>query len=443
MKRQLLDSLINWQNKVERKPILIDGARQTGKTYLLRNLFGQRFNNVVRIDFLERPSFAEAFENSLTPQDIISSLELLTEQVIDPTNDLVIFDEIGECPRAVTSLKYFAEQTPHYFIAASGSNIGLLNSFPVGKVEQHYLRPLSFKEYLWATEQPALIKAFEERQNSAAAHTKLMEQLTDYYFTGGMPEAVSEWFRLKDESILTRIEAVSQIHANLIEGYQRDFGKYSGQIDAQLIEAVFNAIPAQLASVVDESVKRFRFKDVYGKKSRYADFENAIAWLHRCRLTLLNYPIEGRPQAPLAAYKKDNRVKLYLFDTGLLNHMLGSSYREIKNQAYDYKGYIAENFVQQEFAVGGLEPSFGWSDARAEIEFIVSDDSGQIIPVEVKSGTRTRAKSLLSYKQRYSPERTIKLSATQGSALVEKHNIVRPLYYVETIFDLLSESSKL
>ncbi|PTB82982.1 AAA family ATPase, partial [Pseudidiomarina aestuarii] len=260
---------------------------------------------------------------------------------------------------------------------------------------------------------------------------------------GGMPEAVSEWFRLKDESILTRIEAVSQIHANLIEGYQRDFGKYSGQIDAQLIEAVFNAIPAQLASVVDESVKRFRFKDVYGKKSRYADFENAIAWLHRCRLTLLNYPIEGRPQAPLAAYKKDNRVKLYLFDTGLLNHMLGSSYREIKNQAYDYKGYIAENFVQQEFAVGGLEPSFGWSDARAEIEFIVSDDSGQIIPVEVKSGTRTRAKSLLSYKQRYSPERTIKLSATQGSALVEKHNIVRPLYYVETIFDLLSESSKL
>ncbi|PTB83112.1 AAA family ATPase, partial [Pseudidiomarina aestuarii] len=182
MKRQLLDSLINWQNKVERKPILIDGARQTGKTYLLRNLFGQRFNNVVRIDFLERPSFAEAFENSLTPQDIISSLELLTEQVIDPRRDLVIFDEIGECPRAVTSLKYFAEQTPHYFIAASGSNIGLLNSFPVGKVEQHYLRPLSFKEYLWATEQPALIKAFEERQNSAAAHTKLMEQLTDYYF---------------------------------------------------------------------------------------------------------------------------------------------------------------------------------------------------------------------------------------------------------------------
>ena len=437
MKRLLLDKLLAWKAKPSRKPLVIDGARQTGKTYLLQNLLGNEFENTLRLDFLENPELAQAFEGSLSPEDIIMNIELLTGQVFNASTDLLILDEIGECPKAVTSLKYFAEKAPQFYIAASGSNIGLLSAFPVGKVEQHNLRPLTFREFLLASGEPALIKVYENQTNSPAAHSKLFDKLTDYYFTGGMPEAVSTWFSLADDSILTRTEAVSTIQADLVEGYKRDFGKYSGKLDAQLIESLFSNIPSQLSSVFDESVKRFKFKGVYERKSRYADFESAISWLHRCRLTLQNYPVAGTPRSPLAAYQKNNRVKLFLFDVGLLNQMLSTSYKEIKQQGYEYKGYIAENFVQQELAAIGIEPSFSWNDARAEIEFIVSNDSGQVIPIEVKSGNRTRAKSLQSYISKCSPHKTIKLTGTQGSSVLESNNIVMPLYYVEYVTEHL------
>jgi predicted AAA+ superfamily ATPase len=433
MKRILLDQLLAWKQRPTRKPLLLDGARQTGKTYLLQNLLGQTFEHVLRIDFLASPNMAEAFADALNPKDIITNLELLTGQTFNPSSDLLILDEIGECARAVTSLKYFAEQAPTWFVAASGSNIGLLTSFPVGKVAQYNLRPLTFEEFLWASGETTLIRAFEQQAQSSAAHSQLMDQLTDYYFTGGMPEAVDAWFSLPERSLLERIAEVSSIQANLVEGYQRDFGKYAGKVNAQLIEAVFRHIPMQLSSVMDESVKRFKFKGIDACKSRYADFEGAIMWLHRCRLALKNYPIEGLPRLPFAAYQKENMVKLYLFDVGLLNHILGTSYREIKKQAYEYKGYIAENFVQQELTALGIEPSFSWGDARAEIEFMLANEEGQIVPVEVKSGSRTRAKSLQSYVQKCQPHKTLKLTGTQGSSPLEKVNIVMPLYYVKYI----------
>ncbi|MBU2071737.1 MAG: AAA family ATPase [Gammaproteobacteria bacterium] len=429
MERDLLTALLRWKAKPERKPLLIDGARQTGKTYLLQVLLGGQFARVLRIDFLESPQMQDAFAGSLSPADVLSNIELLTGQPFNIATDLLILDEIGECPRAVTALKYFAEQTPQAFIAASGSNIGLLNTFPVGKVEQYNLRPLTFREFLLASGEAVLLKAYDAGQNSAAAHTKLFDKLTDYYFTGGMPEAVSLWFKLAEHSILERVKAVSQVHADLLAGYVRDFGKYSGKVDAGLIEAVFTAVPAQLAAVMDESVKRFKFKHVYERKSRYQELESGIIWLEKCRLILKNYPVEGTPRSPLAAYKKDNMVKLFLFDVGLLNHMLGVSYLEIKQQNYAYKGYIAENFVQQELAALGVDPSFSWSDARAEIEFIFSDGAGNVIPLEVKSGKRTKARSLQSYIEKCNPIKTIKLTGTQGSSPLEQQHLVYPLYY--------------
>jgi predicted AAA+ superfamily ATPase len=431
MKRTLLNSLMTWKNQPERKPLLIDGARQTGKTFLLQILFGKTFANTLRIDFLENPAFKEAFESSLAPDELLINIELITGQSFNPETDLLILDEIGECERAVTSLKYFAEKAPTYFVAASGSNIGLLNTFPVGKVEQYYLRPLTFKEFIYASEETALIKAFDTQASSATAHHILMDKLTDYFFTGGMPEAVAVWYQYKNASILERVEKVSKIHADLVEGYRRDFGKYAGKVDATLIESVFSSIPAQLSIVMDESVKRFKFKNIYQRKSRYSDFENAIHWLLRCRLALANYPIEGAPKSPLAAYKKDNMIKLFMFDIGLLSHMLGSSYKEIKQQNYEYKGYIAENFVQQELTAMGIDPSYSWNDARAEIEFIVTNEAGAIFPIEVKSGKRTRAKSLTSYIEKCDPSKTFKLTGTQGSSALEKEHIVMPLYYTQ------------
>lgn len=429
MQRSLTQQLLAWKAQPARKPLLIDGARQTGKTTLLTTLLGQTFKKVLHIDFLESPAMADAFSGSLTPQDVITNLVLLSDQPFDPSSDLLILDEIGECPRAVTALKYFAEKAPHYFVAASGSNIGLLTAFPVGKVEQYNLRPLTFHEFLMASNDASLLAAFEQQTNSAAAHTRLFDALTDYHFTGGMPEAVHTWFQLKESSILARVQAVTQIHSDLVAGYQRDFGKYAGKADASLIEAVFRNVPAQLSAVLDDSVQRFRFKGVYERKSRYGELESAITWLEKCRLVLKNYPIEGTPRYPLAAYKKDNRFKLYLFDTGLLNHMLGVSYKAIKQQGYEYKGFVAENFVQQELVALGQDPTFAWLDARAEMEFIVADNAGRIVPIEVKSGKRTRAKSLQSYIDKCTPHKTIKLTGTQGSSVLEQHNILAPLYY--------------
>ncbi|MFW8564730.1 ATP-binding protein [Orrella sp. 11846] len=429
MQRILLKSLMVWKNQSVRKPLLIDGARQTGKTYLLQELFGRTFANVLRIDFLENPAYKEAFAGSLSPDDVLLNLELLSNQAFNPETDLLIFDEIGECERAVTSLKYFAEKTPSYFVAASGSNIGLLNTFPVGKVEQYNLRPLTFQEFIYASKEQALIKAYDDQANTQVAHTLLMDRLTDYFFTGGMPEAVNAWYQYKDSSILERIERVSKIQADLVDGYRRDFGKYAGKVDATLIESVFNSIPSQLSLVYDESVKRFKFKNVHERKSRYNDFETAIHWLTCCRLALPNYPIEGRPKSPLAAYKKENMVKLFLFDVGLLNHMLGSSYLEIKQQDYEYKGFVAENFVQQELTAIGIDPNYSWRDARAEIEFILATDEGDIVPVEVKSGKRTRARSLASYIEKCAPVKTFKLTGTLGSSALEQTHIVMPLYF--------------
>ena len=439
MRRQLVTELSAWKDSKQRLPLLLDGARQTGKTYLLTQLFAQQFSRYLHIDFLERPEFIGAFEGALTPAKLLANLQLLSGQSFDPKTDLLILDEIGECPRAVTSLKYFAEQMPEAFVVASGSNIGLLNSFPVGKVQQHNLRPLSFHEFLMASRQDMLVQAFEQRERSKIAHELLMQQLIDYYFTGGMPAAVKAWFSIDEMQILERINAVDRVHANLIAGYQRDFGKYAGQTNAQLIDAVFKQIPAQLSSVVDDSVKRFRFKSVYPPKSRYADFESAINWLHQCRLVLLNYPIEGQPRAPLVALRKPSRVKLFLFDVGLLNHMLGTTYQQIQQQAYAYKGFVAENFVQQELAVLGLEPTHAWTSSGAEVEFLLTDHLGQIVPVEVKSGSRTRARSLVSYVERYRPAKTVKLSALSGETRTTNNTtaIQVPLYDVAFLPGLL------
>ena len=420
--------------------MLIYGARQTGKTWLLKNLLGKEFKRVLHLDFMENPGLAEIFEGSLSPETTISNIELHTGQPFNPEQDLLILDEIGECQRALTSLKYFAQDTPTWFVAASSSNMSLLRSFPVGKVEQYRLRPMTFAEFIQASGKAILIRAFEAQDDSATAHSIFSDQLTDYYFTGGMPEAVSEWFAQPDGSLLQRTETVAQIHQKLLEDYSRDFGKYAGKADAQLIEMVFNAISSQLSAAVDGSVKRFRFKDVHPRKERYANFATAIDWLHKSLLVLHNYPLEGRLRSPLLPYRKPNMVKLFLFDVGLLNSMLGTSYSEIKEQAHEYKGYVAENFVQQELAAMGMEPSYSWHSTRAEIEFVLKNDKGEIIPVEVKSGKRTRAKSLRAYMDKYSPPLAIKLTGARVShqdVADRRTPITLPLHYVHHLPDCL------
>jgi len=365
----------NWKESDRRKPILLDGARQVGKTYLVEQIFGQNhFSKVHKLDFLANPKLSALFDDGLDPSVLLNNIEIHLNTSINVDTDLIFFDEIGESQSAVNSLKYFSEQLPQAFICASGSNIGLLDSFPVGKVKILELFPLCFEEFLMASENSKLLEAFRTQSRLKSIHDLLWKAVLDYYFVGGMPEAVANWYNCKDKGMYERTEIVKQIHANLINGYLHDFGKYSGKANAQHIESVFRNVPRQLSRNMDGSVKRFMFKDVIVKKQRYTQLSSPISWLEKTKLVSKCYPISSQPSMPLASLIKENIFKLFFFD---------------RTQA------------------------------------------GEIIPIEVKSGTRTRAKSLKFYSERYNPSKTIKLIGSVGGNNEDKTNLVWPLYYAQ------------
>lgn len=435
LQRLLYADLLAWKLQPKRKPLLLDGARQVGKSWLIDQQFGPcEFRKVHKLDFRAEPGLADLFSESLDPGTVLSKIELRFNRAIDIEQDLIFFDELGECQPAVDSLKYFAENLPQAFICASGSNIGLLDSFPVGKVQQLGLFPLCFEEFIMATGQARLLQAFREQMKNQAVHRLLWSQLLDFYFVGGMPEAVASWFEV-EASAHERVQKVVQIHADLIAGYQRDFGKYAGKYHGQQIEAVFQNVPRQLASTQDGSVQRFKFKDVIAKKRRYRELQGPIDWLEKASLVWKCYPIDGKPESPLLVRARANIFKLYLFDVGLLGHMLGMTYADQRAQDMSYKGYIAENFVLTELRARVAYPLYGWEQARAEVEFLHRCDDGEVIPVEVKSGKRTQARSLRSYIDRYTPTRAIKLIGGLGGnpdGALE----VWPLYYAQYLRDL-------
>ena len=429
LQRLALEQLAEWKRRGPRKPVLIDGARQVGKSWLVGKLFGPReFRKVHWLDFRAAPGLANLFVESLDPATIVGNIEVARNERVDIERDLLFFDEVAECQPAVDSLKYFAERMPNAFVCASGSNIGLLGSFPVGQVEQLELFPLCFEEFLMAAQRPPLLDAFRSRRRNATTHAALWSLLLDYYFVGGMPEAVAAWFA-QEESTLARAQHVTAIHRDLVSGYRRDFGKYAGRRDAQHIERVFDNVPAQLALTRDGSVARYRFKGVLPHRQRYQQLAGPIDWLQAARLVWKCFPIEGRPEPPLRAHAKANRFRLFLFDVGLLGHMLGMTHvdqgglsggargaspSQGKPQGVSYKGFVAENFVQTELCTRVGHPTYGWYASRAEVEFLHRCRNGEVVPVEVKSGSRTQARSLRSYIDRYAPSRAIKLIGGVG-----------------------------
>lgn len=433
--RIIIDKLQAWKLQLKRKPILLDGARQTGKSYLLKELFGTQFNQVVVLDFLEDPKLANIFAEKKTPEHLLHQIEYTLDIEFNPDTDLLILDEIGECQNAVDSLKYFAEKAPQMYVCASGSNIGLLDSFPVGKVTGLEMHPMSFEEFLMASGSKAIVDAWRRREISPALHRKLFQHLKDYYYVGGMPEAVAAWFG--KDSLRSRVNAVSQIHSDLIAGYIRDFGKYAdvgSKVNAAHIEAVFRNVPLQLRTSLDYSVNRYRFKDVVPKKNRYRELLGPINWLVKTHLASKNYIVET-PKTPLAAYRQDNIFKLFLFDVGLLGHMLGLKYYDHQDQDYSFKGYVAENFVQNEMLIAGYNPTYAWSSNDSEVEFLYLMENGAIMPIEVKSGTRTKAKSLSVYIKKYKPDIAVKLIGSTGSDKALDLQVL-PLYYASHISKL-------
>ncbi|MCY3853559.1 MAG: DUF4143 domain-containing protein [Gammaproteobacteria bacterium] len=265
-------------------------------------------------------------------------------------------------------------------------------------------------------------------------HGKLWQSLCEYYFVGGMPRAVVAWSD-DQRGILERTQAVTDVHARLVEGFCHDFSKYSGNVEALHIEAVFRNVPQQLVQNIDGSVKRYRFSEAIPRKKRYQDLFGPISWLEKTRLVWKSRPIKSRPTVPLAALSKENRFKLYLFDVGLLSHLLRMEYSDHKNQKSTYKGFIAENFFLTEYRARVGYPIYSWTQERAEIEFLHRGKNGDIIPLEVKSGKRTRARSLESYIARHQPEHAIKFANVPN---VTRCRVVStwPLYDVQFLRDL-------
>lgn len=442
MKRELLKKLKEWKAGQGRKPLLLKGARQVGKTWLLKHFGEHYFPKSHYLNFEKDRELDSLFSSSLSPKDVIRNYELAYDVSVDK-NDLMIFDEVQESPSALTSLKYFSEEMPELAVCAAGSHIGVIRSsgsFPVGKIDDLTLFPLSFSEFLEALDSD-LFSYYMEKDDSSPfpeiLHKKLWQYFLKYYITGGMPEAVSEYLENK-ENERDGFSRCRKVHEKLLFNYVSDFSKHAGVLNASHIHSVFEHIPQYIFSVNDESVSRFKFKGVIPGKSRFSDLESPIDWLINAGF-VYRVSIVEKSEIPLRHFRKPNIFKLMLFDTGLLNTMLDVPFSMIVSQDYGtFKGYSAENYASGALVSHGFSPLYSWHGRKSEIEFIFRWKEF-LLPLEVKSGSRTRAKSLSVYSSKYSPKLRIIASAKNLSVSQDRQTLFLPLYCLDRMESFLEK----
>lgn len=439
MRRTYLEKLIVWKNKSDRKPLILKGVRQVGKTYLLQQFGKEYFPAFHYLNFEKDNQLSKIFEKNLDPQRIVNEIELYFSQKIDRKKDLIIFDEIQSCPRALTSLKYFQEEMPELALTSAGSLLGIYLgpvSFPVGKVDTLTLHPMSFEEFLIAIDEKMTYEFLKlvtiETKVPEILHDRLWEKLKLYFIVGGLPEAVST-FCSNQGSLYEALEKVRSKQVDIINAYYADIAKHSGKEKSMHIERVFRAIPIQLAQTQDGNAKKFSFKGVIPGVDRYSRLVGPIDWLQACGL-IIKVPICHSAQLPLLAYTKENIFKLYIFDVGILGAMSNLAPKVIYDYDYgSFKGYFAENFIAQEFLYAGAKSLYSWNEKNSEIEFL-QEVEGKIIPVEVKSGWVTQAKSLKVFRDRYYPPYSFIFSAKNLSVNEAKDLIRSPHYLANQFF---------
>ena len=405
MKRNALESLIRWKSSEDRKPMVLKGARQVGKTWLMK-AFGQNcYQHTVYFNFDEEDELKSIFEVSKNPRRIIELLSLIAGEKILPGETLIIFDEIQECPAALNALKYFKEKANEYHVIAAGSLLGTLlaqpKSYPVGMVNLLDVTPLTFDEFLEATD-PALFAYYttiqKEQPIEDIFHLRLLEAYNNYLIIGGMPECVASWLKHKDPA------KVNQIQDELIQIYENDFSKHNGKINSGRILMVFRSIVSQLAKANE--------KFMYGAVrdgARARDFEEAIEWLVSAGMLNRVYNV-SKMEHPLAAFDKLDQFKLFVFDTGLLKHMAGIDNSAILLKSdYQFKGPLTENFVLQQLrGQCDVEPRY-FSDKNGEIDFVLQYGM-EIIPVEAKGGEGKSAPSFKRYVAQNQPQYALRFS---------------------------------
>lgn len=432
MYRFAIDDLMQWKENRNRKPLIIEGARQVGKTWLMKEFGKQAFDDVAYINFDSNPQMKELFDSDLDVNRLIMSLEIYCERKISAEKTLIIFDEIQEVPRALTSLKYFYENAPQYHIVCAGSLLGIAlhegTSFPVGKVDFLELHPMSFKEFLLATGKDRFVELLDIQDFQMITTFKQMyiEALKVYYFVGGMPEVVKDFAKNQD------FNEARKIQRQILEAYEQDFSKHAPAQIVPRIRMIWHSIPTQLA--------RENKKFVYGlvkEGARAKDFELAIMWLHDCGLVHKVSRIKT-PKIPLQAYVDFKAFKLYLLDVGLLSCMASLSEKVLLdgNELFnEFKGALTEQYVCQQLkTVKDIEVFYYTNDrGSCEVDFIVGKNAN-VIPLEVKAEVNLKSKSLKTFRDKFSPPLSIRSSMADYKD--EGLLINLPLYAIDQIASL-------
>jgi len=403
-----MENLLAWKQSRRRKPLIIEGARQVGKTWLMKEFGRQAYADTVYINFDSNARMAELFASDLDTKRLVLGLELYAGRKIDPENALLIFDEVQEVPRALAALKYFCEDAPQYHIVCAGSLLGIAlhrgTSFPVGKVDFLKLYPLSFQEFLMAIGKQQFSELLDQQDFSMITSFRetYADALKQYYFVGGMPEAVESFAENQD------FNEVRQIQKRILAAYEQDFSKHAPNEVVPRLRMLWNSIPAQLA----KENKKF----IYGlvrEGARAKDYETALLWLSDCGLVHRVSRVNA-PGIPLRAYEDMKAFKLFVLDVGLLGCMTGLHQRTLLdgNALFvEFKGALTEQYVCQQLkTLADLELCYYTNDrGSCEVDFVV-DTGGRVMPLEVKAETNLRAKSLKTYREKFSPELAIRTS---------------------------------
>ena len=409
MEREIIKKLIEWKNSKKRKPLIVQGARQVGKTYIIKEFGNRYYENVVYVNFEKNKQISNQINDDINPLEIINKLELFFNEKITPEETLIFFDEIQANERALTSLKYFCEELPQYHIIAAGSLLGIkINSknysFPVGKVQIINMYALSFKEFLNALGKENLIKEIEKHYVSNEKmdndiHSLCLKLYRTYLVVGGMPEVVQTY--LDEGKVIGTID----IQAEILESYENDMTRYAEDDESNRIVSAFDSIPLQLA----KENQKFQYK-VISKGGTSSIFGEAILWLKNSGI--VHQVFKATPQVPIEMYKDLTSFKLYMNDVGLFVNKAGYPLYQVDlntGLSMISMGPLTENYVENELRINGYETYYWESNGRAEIDFLIQKET-EIIPIEVKSKEHTKSKSLNLYMQKYNPKTAIRIS---------------------------------
>ena len=411
MYRKIMKFLENWKESEHRKPLILQGARQVGKTYSILEFGRNHYDNVAYFNFETNPKLNETFDENISPDYLIPILSHIAGQTIVREKTLIVFDEVQLCERALTSLKYFCEEAPDYHIIVAGSLLGVaVNrakfSFPVGKVDLKTLYPMDMEEFMLAMGEDALVeqikKCFDDNTPlPSALHDAAMTLYRQYLVVGGMPECVMQFSETKDYIL------VRHTQDTILASYMNDMSKYNNLNEIKKTRLTYDNITVQLS----KKNTRFQYK-LIKKGGRASEFENAIEWLCLSGIVSQVYKVE-QIKKPLENYRDIDSFKIYVSDMGLLcakKDLAANDILYMVEEINEFKGGMTENYVHIQFAINGYKTYYWESERGAEIDFIIQRD-GQLIPIEVKSADNTRAKSLKIYMETYKPAYAIKLSA--------------------------------